>query len=194
MRAFLITACVLLVLCGMLYVSLYSGLNTGREAALSSLGDVDAALQRRSDLIPNLVETVKAYARHEEKVFTAVTEARAKVGQINVKLAAGDEKKMRELAMAEAEYKSSLTKLLAVAEAYPDLKASKNFLSLQDQLEGTENRVTVARQAYNREARHYNTYVHGLFAQRVAANHGFEKLEYFEAVGDARKPVKVKFD
>lgn len=136
----------------------YNAMQANEEAVKSAWGDVESAYQRRADLVPNLVETVKAYARHERETFEEITAARARAGQIVVaadKL--GDPAAMRDFQQAQGALGGSLARLLLVVERYPDLKASQNFLDLQVQLEGTENRINVARMRYNKAVETFNT-------------------------------------
>jgi LemA protein len=158
-------------------------------------GDVEAAYQRRNDLIPNLVEVVKAYAKHERETLTAVTEARAKVGAIQVpKNITDDPKAFSQFQEAQAGMSSALSRLMVVVERYPDLKANQNFQDLQHQLEGTENRINVARTRYNKAVEVFNTSI------RVFPNNLTNKLllhlnlkEPFKAEPGAQKAPQVKF-
>lgn len=176
------------------WIGAYGGLNSGNQASLKSWGDVEAQLQRRYDLVPNLVKTVQAYANHEEKVLTAVTEARAKVGQINVNAANANPAVLKQFMAAQGELSSALSRLMVVVEKYPDLKANEGFLKLQDQLEGTENRISVTRQRYNEAVQPYNTSVNGLFAGIVARVHGFQERPYFKASEESQKAPVVNFN
>ncbi len=184
---------VIIVLLVGAWISAYGSLNTGNQTVKQSWSDVQSALQRRNDLIPNLVETVKGYAKHEEDTFTKVTEARAKIGSINIDTANTDPAVMKELQAAQSQMAGALSHLIAVSEQYPDLKANQEFIKLQDQLEGTENRINVARRDYNEKARDYNTKVNGFFARFVANSYGFKPAEYFEATPGAEKVPEVKF-
>jgi LemA protein len=175
------------------WISAYGGLNTSNQAVKESWGNVQSALQRRADLIPNLVSTVKGYATHEEKVFEEVAEARGKLGSINIDAANTDPAVMKELQAAQSQMAGALSHLIAVSENYPDLKANEEFKKLQDQLEGTENRINTARRDYNEQARTYNTQVNGFFARFVANSYGFKPAEYFEATPGAEKVPEVKF-
>jgi LemA protein len=136
----------------------YNTMQMNEEAVKAAWGDVESSYQRRLDLIPNLVETVKAYASHERETLEAVTDARARVGQITVTPEMiNDPAAMEKFQAAQAGMSSALARLLAVAENYPDLKANQNFLDLQNQLEGTENRINVARNRYNDAVRVFNS-------------------------------------
>ncbi len=152
------------------------------ENAKTQWAQVESQLQRRLDLIPNLVETVKGYAKHEETVFTEVTKARASVagaGSPSEKIAANNQ------------LTSALSRLLVVAESYPDLKANQNFLALQDELAGTENRISVARQRYNDAARMLNATIRMFPYSLVSRN--FKEAPYFEAAAAAKEAPQVKF-
>ena len=151
------------------------------EAAWSQ---IDVQLQRRYDLIPNLVETVKGYAKHEQGVFEEVTKARA-----NAISASG----VANQAQAENMVTSALKSLFAVAEAYPDLKANQNFLALQEELSGTEGKIAYARQFYNDSVQSYNTKIQSFPTMFIARTMGFTEREYFEADDTSRGPVRVEF-
>jgi len=155
-----------------------------QEQVNGSWAQVQTVLQRRYDLIPNLVETVKGYASHEERVLTAVTEARAKVGGAATP---GDRMK------AEGDLSNALSRLMVVVEAYPNLKANQNFIALQDQLEGTENRIAVERQRYNDTVRGYNQYIRQFPQNLISGMFGFERKPFFEAPGAAQEAPKVQF-
>ena len=149
---------------------------------------IETTLQRRSDLIPNLVATVKGYANHEEEVFTEIADARSKLaGSIE----SGD---MKSLSEANNALDSALGRLLAISENYPDLKASEQFIALQDELAGTENRIAVARQHYNEKLNTYNTTVQRFPTSIVAGMSGYYPMQYFEADESAKKVPKVDFD
>jgi LemA protein len=184
---------VIIVLLVGAWISAYGSLNTSNQTVKEKWSNVQSALQRRNDLIPNLVETVKGYAKHEEDTFTKVTEARAKIGSINIDTANTDPAVMKELQAAQSQMAGALSHLIAVSENYPNLKADQSFLNLQSQLEGTENRINVARQNYNEQARVYNTKVNGFFARIVANSYSFKPAEYFEATPGSEKAPEVKF-
>jgi LemA protein len=187
-----ILAVVILLIVGA-WISAYGSLNSGNQTVKESWSNVQSALQRRADLIPNLVSTVKGYATHEEKVFEEVAAARGKLGSINIDTANTDPAVMKELQAAQSQMAGALSHLIAVSENYPNLKADQSFLNLQSQLEGTENRINVARRDYNEQARVFNTKVNGFFARFVASSYGFKPAEYFEATPGAEKVPEVKF-
>jgi LemA protein len=171
------------------YISAGNGLIALDENVNSSWSQVENVYQRRADLIPNLVNTVKGYAKHEADVLTAITEARASVGQIKVN-SPGDLKKFD---AAQGQLSSALSRLMVVAEKYPELKANQNFLELQSQLEGTENRITVERQRFNDSAREFNTAIRQFPGSLIAGSKGFKPREYFEAKKGAENVPEVKF-
>ena len=147
----------------------YNSIQSKDEGVKAAWSEVVNQYQRRADLVPNLVNTVKGYATHEEEVFTKVTEARARVGQINLTADdLSDETKMKQFQQAQGELSSALSRLMAVSENYPNLKADGLFQNLQAQLEGTENRVTVARNRYIQAVQDYNTFVRS-FPQNLTA-------------------------
>jgi LemA protein len=177
-------AAVVILFLGGTCVSRYNGLVKAREQTTAAWAQVQNVLQRRADLIPNLVETVKGYAAHEKEIFTAVAEARAKL------LAAHQP---AEAAAADGQLQSALGRLLAIAEAYPDLKANQSFLRLQDELAGTENRIAVERMRYNDEVRAYNTSLQTFPNSLFAGIGGFHAAQYFEAEAGAATVPKVQF-
>ena len=173
----------------------YNTMQQQEEAVFRAYADLDAALQRRMDLIPNLVETVKAYASHEKETLTAVTEARAKAGQTKLdpsKL--GDPAALASFQAAQGELSGALSRLMVIVEKYPDLKANQNFTDLQHQLEGTENRINVARQRYNAEVETFNASIRTF--PNSMTNTLFLHLtrkEFFKADAAAQAAPKVKF-
>ena len=169
----------------------YNDMVLRREAATAQLGNVENQYQRRMDLIPNLVNTVKGYASHEQNTWSDVVEARAQATQtpINVNDAAA----MARFAQAQGELSSALSRLMAISESYPDLKASRNFRDLQTQLEGTENRIAVERRKYNEAAQSFNTYIKMFPRNLLAGMFGFAPLNYFEAQQGAEKAPEVQF-
>ena len=159
-----------------------------REDVEMQQSQVETTLQRRSDLIPNLVETVKGYATHEEEVFTEIANARSELaGSIE----SGDINSINE---ANNALDSALGRLLAISEDYPDLEASEQFIALQDELAGSENRIAVARQYYNEKVQTYNTTVQQFPTSIVAGMSGFYPMQYFEANEDAHEVPEVSFD
>jgi len=173
----------------------YNMLQRNEEAVFKAWGDLESQLQRRSDLIPNLVATVKGYAAHERETLEAVVAARAKATQVTIKVDdLSDEQAMAKFRAAQGELSSTLGRLLAVAEAYPDLKASQNFLDLQNQLEGTENRVSVARQRYNETVETFNASIRSFpYSLTNSLMLHLKRKEYFEADKAAREVPKVQF-
>ncbi|MGB0391899.1 MAG: LemA family protein [Salibacteraceae bacterium] len=152
-----------------------------QEEVTKSWADVESQYQRRSDLIPNLVNTVKGYADHEKETLTGVVEARAKATSVNIDPSNMTTADLQNFNAAQGGLGSALSKLMVVVEKYPDLKANQNFMQLQAQLEGTENRISVARTRYNESARMYNTYTKGFVNSIIANNSGFDEKPYFEA-------------
>ncbi|MGO8988058.1 MAG: LemA family protein [bacterium] len=190
---------VTLVLCVFIAAALsgcgYNTMQKNEEAVKAAWGDVESAYQRRNDLVPNLVEVVKGYAKHERETLTAVTEARAKVGSMQIsKDMINDPKAFSQFQEAQAGMTSALSRLMVVVERYPDLKANQNFLDLQHQLEGTENRINVARTRYNEAVQVFNTSI------RIFPNSLTNSLllhltlkEPFKAEAGAEKAPQVKF-
>jgi LemA protein len=168
----LIAVAAVVVLLALLVIGGYNGLVSKNEEVERQYSEIDNQLQRRSDLIPNLVATVKQYAAHETAVFTAVSDARARLVGASSRAEQAD---------ADAELSSALSRLLAIAEAYPELKANENFINLQDELAGTENRIANARRYYNEAARNYNTSIRRFPTNIIANLFGFEGVEYFQA-------------
>lgn len=173
-----------LVMIGMPLISSYNGFVAQREEVTGKWKQIDNQLQRRYDLIPNLVETVKGYAKHEEAVFTAIADARAKLGQGG---------SAAEMAQADAELSSALARLLVVVENYPTLKADAQFLRLQDELAGTENRLAISRKDYNEAVQIYNTRIRRFPGMIIAGLFNFDPFEYFEIDDAARQAPEVKF-
>ena len=185
----LLFAVLLLSSCG------YNQIQKNEEAVFAAWADVEATYQRRADLIPNLVETVKAYAAHEQETLTQITQARARVGQ--VRIAAddlGNTALLQQFQQAQGQLSGALSRLLAVAERYPDLKASQNFRDLQHQLEGTENRINVARQRYNDAVRRFNSSIR-TFPNNLTNNLllKLERKEPFIADAGAAEAPEVNF-
>jgi LemA protein len=176
---------VLIILIPALYLrGTYNSLVTMDEGVKAAWAQVENQLQRRYDLIPNYVETVKGYAQHEKDVFIKVTEARSRVasaGNVNEKIQANNQ------------LSSALGRLLVVVERYPDLKANTNFIRLQDELAGTENRIAVERRRYNETVRVYNTRLRSFPTNIIAGMFGFEKAAFFEVPKERQEAPKVKF-
>ena len=163
------------------------------EKVSAQWAQVENVYQRRADLIPNLVNTVKGYANFEKDVLTAVTEARAKATSVNVDASKLSPESIQQFQQAQGQLSSSLSKLLVVVEKYPDLKANQNFLELQAQLEGTENRITVERRRFNEVTQEYNSTIRSFPNNIMAGMFGFSKKGYFEAEKGAEKVPEVKF-
>lgn len=171
----------------------YNGLVASQESLNKSWANVENQYQRRADLIPNLVETVKGYAKHESSTFEAVVNARSKATQMTVDPNNLTPEKLQEFQAAQGELSTALGRLLLLREAYPDLKANQNFQELQKQLEGTENRITVARDAFNQEVQTYNTKVRQFPKNIIAGLFGFDRKPTFEAEKGAEQAPEVKF-
>jgi len=174
-------------------VGVYNDLVSGQEDVEAAWAQVENQYQRRADLVPNLVATVKGYAKHEQETLDQVVEARAKATSITIDPTNATPQQLAAYQSAQGELTQALGRLLAVAENYPDLKANQNFLDLQQQLEGTENRITVARQLFNDSARAYNKQIRQFPSSIIARLFGFEKKAYFEAEPGANKAPKVEF-
>lgn len=166
-------------------IGIYNGLIKNKNRAEEAWSDIEVQLKRRYDLIPNLVNTVKAYASHERELFEKVTQARSRAMTANT---------TTEKAEAENALSSTLKSLFAVAENYPDLKATQNFLQLQDELSDTENKIQAARRFYNGNARDYNIKLEVFPTNLIAGSLGFKKKEFFGLDNEAeREPVKIEF-
>ena len=163
------------------------------EAVKTAWSNVETQYQRRADLIPNLVSTVKGYAAHEESTLQAVIEARSKATSISLSADELSADKLSQYQQAQSSVTSALGRLIAISENYPDLKANQNFLELQAQLEGTENRITVARKEFNDTTNAYNVTVRKFPANIVAMIFGFDQKPYFEADASASQAPKVEF-
>jgi LemA protein len=174
-------AVLLLGTCGAQYNSLVKR----SESVEGAWSQVENVLQRRADLVPNLVETVKGYAAHEREIFTEVANARSRL------LAAQNPAQTE---AADVQLQSALGRLLAIAERYPDLKANQNFIRLQDELAGTENRIAVERMRYNEAVRDYNTRIRRFPTNLVASATGFDRRDYFEASPGSRDVPQVQFE
>ena len=174
-------------------VSAYNGLVKMDEGVNTAWSNVENQYQRRADLIPNLVNTVKGYAAHEKETLEAVMSARSKATQMTIDADNLTPEKLQEYQKAQGEIGAALGRLLAITEAYPDLKANQNFMELQAQLEGTENRISVERRNFNEVAREYNTSIRTFPKTIIAGMCGLDKRPYFEAEEGANKAPEVKF-
>lgn len=171
----------------------YNKLVKREEVVKSDWAQVENQYQRRTDLIPNLVETVKGYATHEQETFAKVTEARAKATQLTIDASNLTASNLQQFNQVQGELSQSLSRLMAVIENYPDLKANENFIMLQGQLEGTENRISVERKRFNESVNRYNTYRRRFPKNIVATMLGFKEIKYFEAERGAETSPDVGF-
>lgn len=171
----------------------YNGMVTMQENVSAQWSNVENQYQRRLDLIPNLVNTVKGYAEHEQNTLNGVVEARAKATQMQINLDNLDEATMKKLNAVQGELSTALSRLMAISENYPDLKANENFRDLQAQIEGTENRIAVERRKFNNTARAYNTSIRQFPQNMLAGMFGFTPKPYFEANAEAENAPKVEF-
>jgi LemA protein len=190
--------CGLVVLAAVLLIGLavagtYNNLVKLDENVKNKWGQVENVYQRRADLVPNLVETVKGAAAFEKDTFTAVTEARARVGQVNLGNQVPDAQQLQKFQAAQDSLSSALSRLLVVVEKYPDLKATQNFRDLQAQLEGTENRIAVERKRFNDAAQEFNTTRRRFPTVLFASLLGFSEKPYFQAAPGSEKAPQVKF-
>ncbi len=174
-------------------VSTYNSLVTQDESVETAWSNVENQYQRRSDLIPNLVNTVKGYASHEKETLDAVISARSRATQTSLKMDDLTSEKLQAYQKAQGEIGAALGRLMVVAEKYPDLKANENFQALQAQLEGTENRISVERRKFNETAKEYNTNIRNFPKNIFSSMFGFEKHPYFEAAEGSEKAPEVKF-
>lgn len=189
----LIITIVVIVLVALWGISSYNGLVGMDENVSNKWANVETQYQRRSDLIPNLVNTVKGYAKHESQTLEAVMAARSQATQVKIDPSNCTPQQLAAYQKAQGDVTTALGKLLAITENYPDLKANQNFLELQSQLEGTENRINVARKDFNDSAKKYNTSLRRFPRNIIASMFGFEKRNYFEAEAGAEKAPKVDF-
>jgi LemA protein len=190
----LVVIVVLVLAVALWAVGVYNGLVTLEQNVNAKTAEVQNVYQRRADLIPNLVETVKGFANQERSVLTGVVEARAKATSIQLTPEVlNDPKAMERFQAAQGQLTGALSRLLVTVERYPELKSNQNFLSLQAQLEGTENRIAVERRRFNEAVQEYNTRL-ALFPGAIVARlAGFRPKAFFEATPDAATPPKVKF-
>lgn len=189
----LIITVVVIALVALWGISSYNGLVSMDENVSNQWANVETQYQRRSDLIPNLVNTVKGYAKHESETLESVMAARSQATQVKIDPSNCTPQQLAAYQKAQGDVTTALGKLLAITENYPDLKANQNFLELQSQLEGTENRINVARKDFNDTAKKYNTSLRSFPRNIVASMFGFEKRNYFEAEAGAEKAPKVEF-
>ena len=182
-----------LVIIGLWAKSSYNKMVKMEEGVTSAWSNVETQYQRRADLIDNLVATVKGYAKHEQGTLEGVVNARAKATAVTIDPANISAEKLAEFQNAQGDLTNALGKLLMIQEQYPDLKANQNFLELQAQLEGTENRITVARQKFNEAAQMFNTQIRLFPRNMIAGLFGFERKAYFEAQEGAESAPKVEF-
>lgn len=180
-----IVSIVVVLMVGGLLVGTYNSLAQKQEGVENEYANVDVALQRRADLIPNLVQTVKGYASHEQKAIDNVTQARTKLM---------NSKNIEDKAVANEELSNALDALMIVVENYPDLKANQNYIQLSDELAGTENRIAVARRDYNTAVKEYNSTIIKFPKNMIAGMFGFEKKPYFETEEANKKAPEVNFD
>ena len=193
-RKGLIVLIVIVAVVGLLFSwfkSTYNNMVLRQETVSAQLGNLQTQYQRRADLIPNLVATVKGYAAHEQSTLEQVTEARAKATQTQLNV--NDAAALSQYMEAQGELSSALSRLMAISENYPDLKANQNFLDLQTQLEGTENRISVERRKYNEAARDFNVYIKMFPRNLVSGMFGFQQSPYFEAQSGAETAPTVQF-
>ena len=185
---------VAIVLIGGWAISAYNGMVSSEEEATTAFANLQSTYQRRADLIPNLVETVKGYAAHEKETLEGVVAARSKATSVNIDPDNMTPEKMKQFRDAQGELSTALGRLIAIQENYPDLKANENFRDLQVQLEGTENRINEARNTYNKKVQDYNVMIRRFPNTLFAGMFGFEKMEKFEAEAGAEKAPQVKFN
>lgn len=184
----------IVVIVGLFIWTSYNGLVTADETVSQQWAQVETTYQRRADLVPNLVATVKGYAAHEKSTFIEVTQARASVARVSANSQPyNDPAQLAQYQQAQQQLGSALGRLMLVVERYPDLKANQNFLTLQDQLEGTENRIAVARERFNTAAKAYNVKIRVFPGNIMAKWFGFTPKAYFEASQGADKAPQIAF-
>ena len=189
----IITVIAVIVILVIYSISSYNSLVSQDESVSTAWSNVENQYQRRADLIPNLVNTVKGYAAHEKETLDAVVSARSKATQATISIDDLTPEKLQAYQKAQGEIGAALGRLLAITENYPDLKANENFQALQTQLEGTENRISVERRKFNEIAKSYNTTIRRFPKNIIAGLFGFEKRPYFEAAEGSEKAPEVKF-
>ena len=194
-KSYIVIGVIIVIVIGifMWFKGSYNQMVTRSENVSSQWSNVENQYQRRLDLIPNLVNTVKGYAEHEQNTLTQVVEARAKATQMRVNFDQLDEQTIQKFNNMQGELSSALSRLMAISEQYPDLKANENFRDLQAQLEGTENRIAVERRKFNEEVKGYNAYIRSCPKNLIAGMFGFLPKPYFEAAAGAEKVPEVKF-
>ena len=194
-KSYIVIGVIIVIVIGifMWFKGSYNQMVTRSENVSSQWSNVENQYQRRLDLIPNLVNTVKGYAEHEQNTLTQVVEARAKATQMRVNFDQLDEQTIQKFNNMQGELSSALSRLMAISEQYPDLKANENFRDLQAQLEGTENRIAVERRKFNEEVKGYNAYIRLFPKNIIAGMFGFLPKPYFEATAGAEKAPEVKF-
>ncbi len=171
----------------------YNTMVNKQEAVNSQWANVENAYQRRADLIPNLVSTVKGYAAHEQETLTQVVDARAKATQTSIDPSNLSEESIQEFQKRQGELGSAIGRLLMIQESYPELKANENFLALQDELSGTENRISVERNKFNQSAQDFNSYIRQFPRVIYAGWFGFKSKGYFQAISGSETAPKVEF-
>ena len=193
-KSYIVIGVIIVIVIGifMWFKGSYNQMVTRSENVSSQWSNVENQYQRRLDLIPNLVNTVKGYAEHEKNTLTQVVEARSKDTQMQVNFDQLDDQTIRKFNNMQGELSSALSRLLAISEQYPDLKANENFRDLQAQLEGTENRIAVERRKFNEEVKDYNAYIRSFPKNIIAGMFGFTPKPYFEATAGAEKAPEVK--
>jgi LemA protein len=182
-----------IIVIGMWAAGAYNSMVTVQEKATTAWSNVQSTYQRRADLIPNLVETVKGYAAHEKETLEGVVNARSKATSVNIDPENMTPEKLKEFQQAQGELSTALGRLIAIQENYPDLKANENFKELQVQLEGTENRINEARNTFNAAVQEYNVTIRRFPKSLLAGMFGFDKMSKFEAEAGAEKAPQVKF-
>ena len=192
-RHIVMTILIIIAVVVVIFIAIYNSLVRKRNETENAFAAIDVMLKKRYDLIPNLVNTVKGYATHEKETLEGVVAARSEATQIKVDAADLTPEKLAQYQKAQGAVTSALGKLLAITENYPDLKANQNFLELQAQLEGTENRINVARKNFNDAAQAYNTNIRRFPKNIFAGMFGFDKKAYFEAEEGSEKAPKVEF-
>ena len=193
-----LSGCLVMLIAALIVIALwavpkYNGLVKSQESVETAWGNVENVYQRRADLIPNLVETVKGYAKHEQETLEGVIEARANATKVTIDAKNMTPEDLQKYQAAQGDVTNALSRLIAVAENYPDLKANQNFLELQNQLEGTENRIAVERNKFNEVAKEYNTKRRTFPTNIIASIFGFGEKPYFQAQEGADKAPKVDF-